>query len=133
MKTGLYLPGKALTVLSPQVSGSSLSIYSGANVEGDRAHAKIYCISSHLLFWDREEPEGYPQSPRSPKTFKAPSPLPHNSDSILNPLMLDDLIKVCNSPTEKLSQYADALKSIQARFSKNMGQQTSLDTVWVIC
>ena len=29
-------------------------------------------------------PEGYPQSP---KTFKVPSPLPHNSDSILNPLI----------------------------------------------
>ena len=48
-------------------------------------------------------------------------------------IMLDDLIKVCYSLTEKLSQYADALKSIQVRFSKNMGQQTSLDTVLVIC
>ena len=85
METGLYLPSKPLTVLSPQVSGLSPSLYNGAKEEGT-THAKIYCISSHLLFWDREGPRRL-----SPKIFKASSPLPHNSDSILNPLIFNIL------------------------------------------
>ena len=84
METGLYLLSKPLTVLSPQVSGSSPSIYSGAKVGGGSRALVNHCISSHLLFWDREGPEGYPQSTRSPKTFKTPSPLPHNSNSYRN-------------------------------------------------
>ena len=37
LETGLYLPGKPITVLSSQISGSSTSIYSGVKVGGDLA------------------------------------------------------------------------------------------------
>ena len=54
--------------------------------EWNRAEAKIYCISSHLLFWDRESPEGNPNLPRSSKPSR-PIPIPPLSNSILNPLI----------------------------------------------
>ena len=51
METGLYLPDKPLTVLSPQVSGSSQSIYSGAKVEwGPRTRENLlYILPSPIL------------------------------------------------------------------------------------
>ena len=67
-QTGLYLPGKPLTVLSPQISNSSPSIYIGQRWKWNCADAKIHCISSHLLFWDREGPRRISQSldPKKP-------------------------------------------------------------------
>ena len=59
-ETGLSFSGKPLTVLSPQVSGSTPSIYSWAKVGGECVDAKINCISSHLLFLDRVGPRRLP-------------------------------------------------------------------------
>ena len=50
-ETGLYLPGKPLTVLIPQVSGSSPSIYSGTKVgRGPRARVNpLYILPPPIL------------------------------------------------------------------------------------
>ena len=97
-ETGLYLPGKPLTVLSSQVSGSSPSIYSGQRWEGDHTDAKIHCISSHLLFWDKEGPWRLSPILSISKNLQNPILFTPLSDSILNPfngsilLALDDFL-----------------------------------------
>ena len=64
--------------------GLSPSIYSEAKVGGGPHGRKIYCISSHLLFCDRERSIKFFPISLIPKTFKAHPHYP-SSDSILNP------------------------------------------------
>ena len=75
LETGLYLPGKPLTVLSPQVSGSSPSIYSGAKVKEESywCESPLYILPSY--FGVGKSPEGYPQFPKPSK--------PHPHDPII--------------------------------------------------
>ena len=78
-------PWLTLTVLSPQVSGSRPSIYSEAKVRGNRADTKIHCISSHLLFWEREEPKRLSPIPSIFKNLQNPIPHYWIQYLILNP------------------------------------------------
>ena len=59
----VYLPGKPLNVQVSTNLGFSPEHIQWAKVRGWPRGSKIYCISSHLLFWDKEGPEGYPNPP----------------------------------------------------------------------
>ena len=71
--------------MSLQVSGSIPSIYSGQKWEWTARTRKSTVYPPTSYFGIGRAQEVIPNPSRSPKTFKAP--LPHNSDSILNPLI----------------------------------------------